>query len=111
MQKHVREKHDNFKCPFSHCSATVVKSERDSHVRDFHGVYECALGSCQHGGKSCFRKGDLRRHIKSCHNITFDPALSMMGKVTTSDDKTVSGSLRPAWRDCPMCSVGEDSQV
>lgn len=111
MLQHVREKHDNLKCPFSHCSATVVETEKDSHFENFHGVYECALGSCQHGLKSCFRRDDLRRHLKSCHNITSDPAWTLMMKVERTDDKTVRGSLRQKWRDCSSCSVGEDGQV
>jgi hypothetical protein len=54
MLKHARENHQLFQCCWNHCKKTVFAVEQESHAQESHGQYECAIGSCQSGGKSCF---------------------------------------------------------
>lgn len=111
MLKHLREQHDVLKCPYNHCSATVLKTETESHLQQFHGSFECALGSCETGLKSCFRKIGLQRHLRTHHSITNDPVQTIMSHVRKSDDKTAHGLLRTAWQDCRLCSAQHGNEV
>jgi hypothetical protein len=61
MLKHGREKHELFRCCYSHCTATVFAGEREAHLQKVHGRYECAISSCQSGGRSYFQIVNLRR--------------------------------------------------
>src|SRR6266536_2620052 len=106
LLNHMREQHDNLRCPYNHCSATVLKTQEESHLQQFHGSFECALGICEQGLASRFREVDLQRHIRKHHGLTYDPAQKLMKRVNNAEDKTARGSLLTSWRwqDCPICS-------
>src|SRR5215470_16856112 len=59
MLKHARERHELFRCTCNHCPATVFAAQRESHLQEFHGIYECAIGSCRLGGRSYFQEVNL----------------------------------------------------
>jgi len=86
MMIHAKEKHELFKCCHNHCSANVFATQRESHLRDSHGLYECAIGSCESGCRSFFTKVNLKRHVRTLHGITSDPMWTVMQKLTTNDE-------------------------
>jgi len=112
MLNHAREKHELFKCSCSHCAATVFAAERDSHLRESHGSYECVIGSCQSGGRSHFQKVNLQRHLRTAHRIHYDRTneiLHDLSSSSTAAEKTevlyARAELRRAYRDCASCSA------
>ncbi len=112
LLKHLREEHDNLKCPYNHCSATVHESQQKSHLDQSHGVFECALGACANGRKSLFSAVGLKRHIRKIHNGTGNQAWVMMCDVRQTLDKTArefSTIGRQKWKDCTNCSKQQSS--
>ncbi|KIW30377.1 uncharacterized protein PV07_06126 [Cladophialophora immunda] len=110
MMKHAREKHELFKCPHNHCSATVFAVERESHLRESHGRYECAIGSCisTHGThKSCFTERSLSAHLRTCHRITFESVSTLLNSMSTRTrgDSAFTATLPwfVSYRDCLSC--------
>ncbi|KAF2489413.1 hypothetical protein BU16DRAFT_531716 [Lophium mytilinum] len=69
MMKHAKEKHQLFKCSHNHCSTTVFAAQRESHMEDCHGRYECAMGSCKSGQMSYFTEKNLKRHLRTGHRM------------------------------------------
>ncbi|KAH9213472.1 hypothetical protein DL95DRAFT_390438 [Leptodontidium sp. 2 PMI_412] len=112
LLNHIREQHDNLRCPYNHCFATVLETQVESHLRLFHGSFECALGACSASGASCFLEEDLQRHLRKHHNLTYDPSLS----VTKASRHTEDNTARPShvitcrtWQDCPVCSTAQSA--
>jgi len=110
LLNHIREEHDNLRCPYNHCYAIVLATEQDAHLQEVHGSFECALGACEHGPASCFRKVGLKRHFRKHHNMTVDPTQTVMAKTRKTMDKTARSPhiarLR-TWKDCPTCSEAQ----
>ncbi|CZR54226.1 uncharacterized protein PAC_04109 [Phialocephala subalpina] len=82
LDKHVREKHDNVRCPFNHCGAAILDGEQESHFQNSHGDYECALMACERGLRSHFTWDAARLHLTNKHNVyryTADWAVSPWG--------------------------------
>lgn len=69
LKKHMREEHQNLKCPYNHCSATVLETKELEHLQSSHGPYECALGLCEDELASRFLEGSLKRHLRKDHQI------------------------------------------
>lgn len=110
LLNHIREVHDNFRCPYNHCYATVLEMEQEAHLLQSHGLYECALGACENGVASRFAKNGLQRHVRRQHNMTFDPAKSLMSRVEKTKDKTArSSQIRRIrkFHDCSSCSEAQ----
>ncbi|KAF8852217.1 hypothetical protein BDZ45DRAFT_114575 [Acephala macrosclerotiorum] len=107
LLNHIREQHDNLKCPYNHCHATVLETEQNTHLQQFHGSFECALGACEKAPASCFLEIGLERHLRRDHNMTADPTYTLTYRVSQTGDKTARSShivrLRK-WKDCPACS-------
>jgi Zinc finger, C2H2 type len=113
MLKHAREKHQLFRCSWNHCGATVFASEREFHARESHGPYECAVGSCQSGERSCFQKLNLQRHLRTVHQIAFDQSNTIMNRLSnhpesTEETKAFDSRTRYAqmvypYQDCKVC--------
>jgi len=112
LLNHVREQHDNLRCPYNHCYATVLEADQDAHLQQFHGSFECALGACEKEPASCFLEVGLRRHVRSHHNLTVDPAGRLIREVREIEDKTARSihivRLRK-WKDCPACSEAQSA--
>lgn len=112
LLNHIREQHDNLRCPYNHCYATVLETEQDTHLQQFHGSFECALGACEKGPASCFMAVGLRRHVRRDHNLTVDPAINLIDRVCATEDNTARSShivhLRK-WKDCPACSEAQSA--
>jgi len=107
LLNHIREQHDNLRCPYNHCYATVLETEQDAHLRQFHGSFECALGGCEKGPASCFLEDGLRRHFRRDHHITIDPARNLINKVLNTEDKTARPTHTVRFKklgDCIACS-------
>ncbi|KAF2186728.1 hypothetical protein K469DRAFT_144086 [Zopfia rhizophila CBS 207.26] len=108
------EKHQLFKCPYIHYSATVFATQRESHLRESYGCYECAIGSCASAHRSFFTKENLRRHLRTCHRITFNPVATIMRNLTAGakEDGAVyaNSPLRPTYRDCASCLPKSNEQ-
>ncbi|CZR66415.1 uncharacterized protein PAC_16316 [Phialocephala subalpina] len=113
LLNHIREQHDNLRCPYNHCSATVLETEQDAHLQQFHGSFECALGACEKGLASCFLAIGLRRHLRSHHNMNADPVDTLMSRLRQTGDNTARSShivgLRK-WKDCPACSEAQNNE-
>lgn len=105
MLNHIREKHNTLKCPYNHCSVTVLETEEELHLRQFHGDFECAIGACETGLKSLFLEVGLKRHLRKCHGISYDPIETIMSQTHGSVDRTARSKLRSAWKDCVLCSA------
>jgi hypothetical protein len=107
LLNHIREQHDNLRCPFNHCFATVLEIQQESHLQRFHGSFECALGACETGLASCFLEANFRSHLRKHHNISYDAVLALMRTLRSTKDNTARGyhivRLRK-WQDCPVCS-------
>jgi hypothetical protein len=112
LLNHIREQHDNLRCPYNHCHATVLETEQDAHLQQFHGSFECALGACEKGPASCFLEVGLRRHLRRHHNMTADPIGTLMVYVKRTEDHTARSihivRLRK-WKDCPTCSEAQSA--
>lgn len=113
LLNHMREQHDNLKCPYNHCFATVLDTQQEQHLQQFHGSFECALGACATGPASGFLKIDFQRHLRKHHNLTYDPAENLARRVDEIEDHTARPChivrLR-AWQDCPMCSTRSSAE-
>jgi len=70
MMKHAKEEHELFKCLCNHCSTIVFVAQRESHLREFHGSYECAIGSRGLGCRSYFTVENLKKHMRTSHRIS-----------------------------------------
>ena len=105
MLQHIREKHALLKCGYNHCSAKVLETETESHLREFHGNLECAIGGCKNARKSCFGAGNLFRHLRTSHSIGWGPAYTILRIARFSEDKTARCELRESWRACKSCST------
>jgi len=112
MLKHAREKHERYRCSCNHCTATVFATERESHLQNSHGQYECAMGSCQNGSRSYFSETGLKRHLRTIHRMTSDPVRHMVWRLssqsanrTNTEPLYARSAMRPAYRDCTSCSV------
>ena len=110
MLKHAREKHELFRCSFNHCTAMVFAAEREPHLQESHGPFECGMGSCQVGGRSYFRKDNLQRHLRTVHRVAYDPVEAMMFRlheISKGAEKAevlqVLAPLLPTYRDCEPC--------
>jgi hypothetical protein len=71
----MREEHDNVRCTLNHCGASILDGEQESHIKDAHGDYECALSACEGGLPSRFTKEAARLHLISAHKMDRDTAL------------------------------------
>ncbi len=107
MMKHAREKHKLFACPHYHCSATVFAIQREMHLLESHDIYECGIGSCISDYRSCFTAATLKRHLRTCHRMTYDPILHLMEALPskTKEDQALYAvaPLRLAYQDCATC--------
>lgn len=113
LMKHAKDKHQLFACPSSHCSATVVAAERESHLRKSHGRYECNIRSCGFGQRSYFTRENIKTHMRSVHRLTHWQVLDIEKcQITDADGRVFF--MRPSWRinlrDCPSCSSKNDKQ-
>jgi hypothetical protein len=108
LLKHIREQHEILRCPYNHCAATVLKTQEESHLQQFHGSWECAIGACERGIKSCFLEGSLKRHIRKHHGLTHDPMYTMLGRMDEAKDETARSAYltsQETLRDCMICST------
>jgi hypothetical protein len=71
----MREEHDNVRCSLNHCGASILDGEQESHIKDAHGDYECALAACGNGLRSFFTREAARLHLISAHKMDRDTAL------------------------------------
>jgi hypothetical protein len=104
--KHLREEHENLRCPYNHCFAMVLAGETQQHLTQSHGNYECALQECKYGGASRFSRQNLKRHLRRDHQVTSDPAFALM--LSLDNQKlTAEETLTRRWkqlRDCATCA-------
>jgi hypothetical protein len=70
----MREEHDNVRCTLNHCGASILDGEQESHIKDAHGDYECALSACGDGLPSRFTMEAARLHLVSAHKMDRDTA-------------------------------------
>lgn len=114
MMRHVKEKHELFKCSYNHCSATVFATQKESHLRESHDRFECAIGSCALGYKSFFTLENLKRHMRTSHRMTNDPVSTITSHLTkgAKEDGVLYANcpLRPTYRDCGSCLAGSNEQ-
>lgn len=103
MLKHMREKHTLLKCGFNHCFAEVLETETESHVRQFHGNFECGIGACENTHTSCFSEDNLIRHLRTSHSIQWGPAFALLCNASNSEDKMARSELRDSWKACKSC--------
>ncbi|KAH8654129.1 hypothetical protein BGZ60DRAFT_161251 [Tricladium varicosporioides] len=112
LLNHIREQHENLRCPYNHCSATVLKTGQDAHLKQYHGRFECALGACDNGLQSCFSKVGLKRHLRRDHKMTFDPAEILMRELVRSHENTARPShivMIRKWKDCLACPEAQNT--
>jgi hypothetical protein len=103
--KHLREEHENLKCPYNHCFATVLAEETEKHLLQSHDDYECALQGCQYGGASRFSRVNLKRHLRRDHLVTGDPANRLMWILDASKKMTADGEFTGRWRQTQKCAT------
>jgi hypothetical protein len=112
LLNHMREQHENLRCPYNHCFATVLETQQELHLQQFHGSFECALGACNASAASRFLEKDLRQHLRKHHNLTYDPSGSLVRTLKRTEDNTARPShianLR-TWQDCPVCSKAQSA--
>jgi hypothetical protein len=70
----MKEEHDNVRCTLNHCGASILDGEQESHIKDAHGDYECALGACGNGLRSRFMMEAARLHLISAHKMDGETA-------------------------------------
>lgn len=98
MTKHVQG-HQRFQCSHNHCHQTVFDFERDSHVAECHGPYECPIASCHGASRSYFAKSTLRVHLLTAHGINprevdhMDPRDTSAWTVASSDCNSCSHAV------------------
>lgn len=107
MMNHAKEKHELFKCPCNHCCATLFAVQKESHLQECHGRYECAIGLCRSDHRSCFTAENLKRHMRTCHRITSWAANSIVDHLSIGkkDNEVLyaKAPLRALFRDCATC--------
>lgn len=105
LVKHIREEHENVRCPYNHCFATVPATREEEHIRVSHGPYECAMGQCGRGIASHFSYESLKHHLRVAHGIDYWIAdwakLLASGKTLTAKDSVLHFGKPP--RDCATC--------
>lgn len=78
LLKHMREKHTLLNYGFNHCFAEVLEAETESHLQQFHGNLECAIGACENTHKSCFLAANLFRHLSTSHSLRLIPYFTIL---------------------------------
>lgn len=107
LVKHLREQHEKVRCPYNHCSAVVVATQEEEHIRTFHGDFECAIGGCDCGIASRFSHRSLKQHFKVAHGMDHYTARELVTKVLRSTDRVARQYPTQWWkspRDCESCS-------
>jgi hypothetical protein len=110
LLKHIREQHDNLRCPYNHCYAVILATDQDTHLQQVHGTFECALGACEKGPASCFSEVGVKRHFRKHHNMTYDPIWTLMKHVNRTKDSTARSphiARLKKWKDCVSCSEAQ----
>jgi len=110
LVKHLKEEHENVRCPYNHCFAAVPKLQEETHVQQSHGEYECGIGGCENGGVSRFMLVDLKRHLRRDHGMTYDPVWRLGHRLVKSGGKTANphtSYMCKKWLNCATCSLSD----
>ena len=106
MISHAKEKHGLFRCSYNHCSATVFASQKESHLQESHCRNECAIGSCRSGQRSFFTEQNLKRHMRTCHRMSYDAVFTAMPYPFKREILYAHAPVRPSYQDCATCLSG-----
>ncbi|KAH8748709.1 hypothetical protein F5882DRAFT_421923 [Hyaloscypha sp. PMI_1271] len=90
LKRHVKEIHEALRilCPVESCESNSIgfarkynldkhmreEHDNESHIKDAHGDYECALGACGNGLRSCFTVEAARLHLIIVHKMNRNTA-------------------------------------
>ena len=55
----------------------------------FHGPFECAFGASAADLNSWFLEGGLKKHLRKCHALAYDPVLKRMDKACYCLDRII----------------------
>jgi len=106
----MREEHDNVRCTLNHCGASILDGEQESHIKDAHGDYECALSACEYGLPSRFTKEAARLHLISVHKMdkttvrgTFDAEKYLLSRRRLDQKAFWNFHLIKKFQDCQGC--------
>lgn len=105
LQAHLRDKYPMLRCQQSHCRATILDGDQQSHMEQAHGDFECALGSCQSAPLSHFTKSNLKRHLRIHHRLTYDPLLATMKRLDQAPRETRVSIQHISTRKLKDCSI------
>jgi hypothetical protein len=89
LLKHLLERHNLLKCLYNRCSSEVLDTKKKLHLLQFHDPFECAFVVSGTGLNSWFLEGGLKKHLRKCHALAYDPVLKMMDKACYYLDKTI----------------------
>jgi len=112
LVKHLREEHENLKCPYNHCFAAVVATQEEEHIQKSHGDYECAIGGCKAGISSRFTLNSARSHLRAVHGIDWYTSFNMIE--LPANIHTVTASLlrlRSTPKNCATCSSHQQAEL
>jgi len=110
LTKHLRDEHENLKCPYNHCSAVVLDTQQESHLLKSHGSYECALGDCENGGASRFSYTKLKQHLRGSHGMTYW-STRRLSSLAMNDDKIVRSKNLLYWEMLQNCATCRELQL
>ena len=97
------------RCSLNHCGASILDGEQESHIKDAHGDYECALGACGNGLRSCFTVEAARLHLISVHkmdkNTAYRPFATLYYQKNRLIDRKAFKSFHviKKFEDCQAC--------
>lgn len=116
LLKHMREAHENVRCPYNHCFAKVIATQKQEHLRACHGDYECRIGGCEASSASRFSSKRLEWHLISAHKINCHLANILLRdmklfKVNVLEGIKFTRACIKYTRACKTCSATPPTQA
>lgn len=117
LEKHIRERHDRYFCPWNHCPRGVKDyylepAQLADHIESEHGQYECAIKACDGAAISKFTKHGLDLHLKSHHDVLLFLRRDVF-RGLDSNAPTIGTADIPCWgirKDCKLCTKKQPAQ-
>jgi hypothetical protein len=109
LAKHMRERHDNYFCPFNHCPRSTKSSfakpeDVVEHINVEHELYECALKACAQAPSSKFSLASLKSHLRNHHGMSYDASIYITRPTYNRPSKTIA-EADLGWTYCGECKT------
>ncbi|KAF7508411.1 hypothetical protein GJ744_009264 [Endocarpon pusillum] len=113
LSKHMRERHDHYYCPKTHClrstkSCFAKPEDVEEHINLEHGPYECAVLACAQAPSSGFYERSLKSHLMNHHSTTDTAFMEVQRVMGRAGKTTITKADLHGFRlsECKVCKKG-----